>query len=82
MSFDKNEENLDDSWIKDFEYSDKPYNEFYKDNIFSININIFYIDKENNIEKVTEESFLLENPNIISREEIIGIIKKKMSNEW
>jgi hypothetical protein len=76
MSFDKNEENLDDSWIKDFEYSDKPYNEFYKDNIFSININIFYINKDNNVEKVTEESFLLQNPNIISREEIIGIIKK------
>jgi len=77
MSFDKNEENLDDSWIKEFEDTDKPYNEFYKDNIFSININIFYINKDNNVEKVTEESFLLQNPNIISREEIIGIIKKK-----
>jgi len=77
MSFDKDEENLDDSWINDFETNDKPYNDLYKDNNFSININIFYINKDNNIEKVTEESFLLQKPNIISREEIIGVIKKK-----
>jgi len=80
MSFDKDEEDfeqLDDLWINEFENNDKPYNDLYKDNIFSININIFYINKNNNIEKVTEESFLLHKPNIISREEIIGIIKKK-----
>ncbi len=81
MSFDRDEEDfeqLDDLWINEFENNDKPYNEFYKDNIFSINLNLFYINKDNNIEKVTEESFLLENPNIISREEIIGIIKKNV----
>jgi len=80
MSFDKDEEDfeqLDDLWINEFEKNDKPYNDLYKDNIFSININIFYINKDNDIEKVTEESFLLHKPNIISREEIIGIIKKK-----
>jgi len=80
MSFDKDEEDfeqLDDLWINEFENNDKPYNDLYKDNIFSININIFYINKDNDIEKVTEESFLLHKPNIISREEIIGIIKKK-----
>jgi len=61
MIFDKDEEHfeeLDDLWINEFESNDKPYNELYKDNIFSININIFYINKDNNIEKVTVESFL------------------------
>jgi hypothetical protein len=79
MSFetDNNEQNiLDDSWINDFERNDNPYNEFYKDNIFTVNINIFYINKDNEIEKVSEEVFLMQTPNIISREEIIGIIKK------
>jgi hypothetical protein len=70
------EEKLDDSWINDFEIKDKPYNDFYKDNIFSININIIYIDKDNNIVKVNEENFLMQTPNIISREELLGIIKK------
>jgi hypothetical protein len=67
---------LDDSWINDFEKNDEPYIDFYKDNIFTVNINIFYINKDNNIEKVSEEVFLMQTPNIISREEIIGIIKK------
>jgi hypothetical protein len=67
---------LDDSWINDFERNDNPYNEFYKDNIFTVNINIFYINKDNEIEKVTEEVFLMQTQNLISREEIIGIIKK------
>jgi len=76
MNFDYCEEKLDDSWINDFEIGDKPYNDFYKDNIFSININIIYIDKDNNIVKVNEETFLMQNPNTISREELVGIIKK------
>jgi hypothetical protein len=70
------EEKLDDSWINDFEIKDKPYNDFYKDNIFSMNINIIYIDKDNNIVKVNEETFLMQKPNVISREELLGIIKK------
>jgi hypothetical protein len=73
----KEEDNLDDSWINDFEKNDKPYTEFYKDDIYTINMNIVYVNKSNDIEKVTEEVFFMQNPNIISREEIIGIIKKK-----
>ena len=67
---------LDDSWIDDFEKNDKPYIEFYKDNLFTMNINILYINKNNDLEKVSEEVFLLQTQNIISREEIVGIIKK------
>ena len=76
MNTTKEENILDDSWINDFEKNDKPYIDFYKDNIFTVNINIFYINRDNNIEKVSEEVFLMQTPNIISREEIIGIIKK------
>ena len=76
MTSTKEQNILDDSWINDFEKNDEPYIDFYKDNIFTVNINIFYINKDNNIEKVSEEVFLMQTPNIISREEIIGIIKK------
>lgn len=82
MIFEKNEENeedeqkLDDSWIHDFEKSDEPYHEFYKDNNFYVNINIIYVNKENNIEKINQEIFIMQNKNIISREEIIGLIKR------
>jgi len=78
MIFDKyEEENLDDSWIDIFEKNDKPYNDFYKNDNYSVNINILYINKDNNIEKINEENFFMKTPNIISREEIIGIIKRK-----
>jgi hypothetical protein len=53
MIFENEEEKLDDSWINDFENNDKPYNDFYKDDIYSVNINIFYVNKDGGIEKVT-----------------------------
>ena len=40
-------------------------------------MNILYVDKHNNIEKVSEDVFTMRNPNMISREDIIGLIKKK-----
>jgi len=79
MSFEiclDDENTLDDSWINEFEKNDKPYSDFYKDNIFTVNVNILYINKDNDIEKIIDEVFLMQKPNIISREEIIGIIKK------
>ena len=54
MSFEiyvDDENRLDDSWINEFEKNDKPYNEFYKENVFTVNINILYINKDNDIEK-------------------------------
>jgi hypothetical protein len=80
MIFENEEEKLDDSWINDFENNDKPYNDFYKDDIYSVNINIFYVDKNDSIEKVTEEIYFMQKPNIISREEIIGLIKRNSIN--
>jgi hypothetical protein len=73
------EEKLDDSWIYEFEKKEYPYNNFYKDNIFTVNMNILYVNKENHIEKVSECIFTLQKPNVISREEIISIIKKNSS---
>lgn len=52
------EEKLDDSWIQDFDKIDKPYQDFYKENVYYVPINIFYINKENEIDKITNELFL------------------------
>ena len=77
---DEEEDLLDESWIKNFEKNDKQYEDFYKDNIYYVTINIIYVNKENNIEKINNEVFLMKNPNIISREEIIGIIKRNLTS--
>ena len=67
--------NLDDEWIKTFENNDKLYQEFYKDDLYHINLRTIYINRNNEIDKIKNESFLLTEPNKISREEILGILK-------
>ena len=69
-------ENLDNDWIKDFEKTFKLYEDFYKDDIYFTNIHYIYINKHNNIEKISEDRFLFNTPNLISREEILRILKK------
>lgn len=70
------EELLNDNWLINFEKTDKLYEDFYKDDVYYTNITFIYINKDNEIEKISEESFLLSKPNFILREEIIGILKK------
>jgi len=69
------EEKLDDMWIQDFEKIDKPYHDFYKENVYYVHVNFFYINRENEIDKITNEIFFMKNPNVVSREELIYIIK-------
>ena len=72
-------ENLDNEWIKDFEKTFKLYEDFYKDDVYFTNIHYIYINKHNNIEKISEDRFLFTTPNLISREEILRILKKNVS---
>jgi len=70
------EYNLDDEWINEFEKTDKLYQDFYKDDLYYINLRVIYVNRENEIDKIKHESLLLSNKNIISEEEILGILKK------
>jgi hypothetical protein len=67
--------NLDDEWINNFEKTDRLYQDFYKDDLYYVNLRVIYINRDNEIDKIKHDTFLLTNPNIISREEIIGILK-------
>jgi hypothetical protein len=71
-------EELDNTWIKEFENTDKMYQDFYVDDIYYVNVNFIYINKNNEIEKIKEEFFFMQKPNIISREEVIGLLKRNM----
>jgi len=70
------DEKLDDTWIKRFSESDKLYLDFYKDDVYYTDIHFVYINKKNEIVKVNQESFLFNNKNYISRDELVGIIKR------
>jgi hypothetical protein len=73
---DENNEVLDEEWINEFEKTDKLFQDFYLDDIYYTEIHFVYINTSNDIEKIKEEHFLLSTPNYISREEIIGLLKK------
>ena len=74
MEFEYN--NLDDEWIRKFEDTDKLYNDFYKDDVYYINLRIIYINRDNEIDKIKHESLLTHYPNKISQEQIFEILKK------
>lgn len=72
--------NLDDEWINEFEKTDKLYEDFYKDDLYYINLRVIYVNRDNEIDKIKHESFLLTNKNYISQEEILGILKKNLTD--
>jgi hypothetical protein len=72
---------LNDDWINNFEKTDKLYQEFYKDDIYYINLKFIYVNRSNEIEKIKQESFLMNTPNIISREEILQILKRSINKD-
>jgi hypothetical protein len=73
---DENNEVLDEEWINKFEKTDKLFQDFYLDDVYYTEIHFIYINTKNDIEKIKEEHFLLSKPNYISREEIIGLLKR------
>jgi hypothetical protein len=72
---------LDISWINEFEKVDKDYASFYLEDLNYIKVTILYINNSNEIEKIKEEKILMAKPNSISREEIIGILKRNNTKD-
>ena len=67
---------LDDDWLHCFDKVDDLYKDFYKDNVYYVDIKILYVNRQNEIEKIKESPFLMSTPNCICREEILEILKK------
>lgn len=72
------ENELNDDWINKFDKMDKLYEDFYKDDLYYTNLKFIYINKNNEIEKINQETFLMTTPNKILREEILQILKKSL----
>jgi hypothetical protein len=67
---------LNDDWIHHFEKTEKIYEDFYKDDLYYTNVKIMYINKNNEIEKIKHDTFLMTVSNYISREDILDILKR------
>ena len=72
---------LNNEWIRKFAETDQLYKDFYKDDIYYTNLNIIYVNNDNEIEKIKQESFLLSQCNYITTEEIIKILKENMTDQ-
>lgn len=70
------ENKLNDDWIHCFDKTDELYKDFYKDDIYYVDVTILYVNRNNEIEKIKNSPFLMSKPNCISREEVIEILKK------
>lgn len=68
--------NLDTNWIQEFETTDRHYIPFYNQDVNEIRVTSLYVDKENNIETIKEEILLLKQENMVTKEELIHLIKK------
>jgi len=66
---------LDGTWLEEFNVLDNDYKKFYTDNISFVRYHCIYINGANEIELVKENKFILGVPSMIQKEELIHIIK-------
>lgn len=72
-----NYKQLNISWLLEFEKTDKKFIHFYLNDITFITLTCIYINKNNEIEsKLTYKNIKLIHQNILSREELIYLLKK------
>jgi len=73
---DKEDEIIDVNWIKDFENEERYYTMFYPEKTRSIKVDFLYINKNKEIEKISEKVLFLRTENKITKEELIQLVKE------
>lgn len=68
-------DDLDTSWLDDFDKLDSEYKNYYKDTQLYIRIQFIYINSNNEIIQIRDMKHFFSTPNSISKEELIAIIK-------
>jgi hypothetical protein len=71
-----NTKKLESDWIEEFEKKDSHYEIFYKEDVSYVSMHSIYIDRNSNIQTVKEEKIFMREKNTISREELLGILKR------
>lgn len=66
---------IDSSWLDEYEKVEKDYKMFYMEDLSFIKIHYIYINNEKEIEKIKEDKFLLKTPGLLTRDELISVIK-------
>jgi|694.fasta_scaffold24017_3 hypothetical protein len=68
-------QDIDTSWIEEFENLDKEYKDYYTEELATIKIHYIYVNKNNEIERIIQDKLILKTIGTLSKEELISIIK-------
>ena len=72
------EYSIDNSWIEEFDELDKEYAQYYTEDLSYFHLRCIYINRLNEIEQIKGLPVQLNFSNRISRDELIGILKRNM----
>lgn len=70
-----NIEELDFTWLQEFQNLDNEYKNYYTEELSFIRIHSIYLNINSEIKKISEEKILLKNAGILQKEELLSIIK-------
>lgn len=69
------DEELDYSFINKYKNEEQVYDKFYQEDMTEIKLIIYYVDKNNNLHNVKEDMLILDEINLVKRDNLITIIK-------
>jgi hypothetical protein len=70
------DDDIDDSWIKEFKEREDIYNDFYKEETSTIKLYFLYVNTSNTLESVKSDSLILEEKGIVTKDQLVSIIKR------
>ena len=69
---------LDNKWVEEYEQEEEPYKDFYREKTKTIEIYYFYLNKDNELEKIKQQHYMLDEYNKLTREEVMQEIKSNI----
>ena len=70
------DDEIDDSWIKEFKKREDLYNDFYKEEANSIKLFFLYVNTSNTLESIKSDSLILEENGVVTKDQLVSLIKK------
>ena len=67
---------MDTQWMERFTQQEQEYRYFYREPVYFVQLRFVYVNADNEIEKVQSEFCTLQHQNVVSREEMLGILKR------
>uniref|UniRef100_A0A6C0I7I5 Uncharacterized protein n=1 Tax=viral metagenome TaxID=1070528 RepID=A0A6C0I7I5_9ZZZZ len=69
-------DDLDTSWLQEFEKLDNENKNYINEDLLFIKINYIYVNSKKEITNLYEEKHIFKTPNILLKEDLIGLIKR------